>query len=50
MTTDEDMKKIVEKLSKNPKIKKAFEGLLAPLQQDGDSLTIEIPQPSPSTK
>ncbi len=32
---------IVEKMLKNPKILKAMEGLIAPLEQEGDSLTIK---------
>ena len=33
--------KIVEEMLKNPKVLKAMEGLIAPLEQEGDSLTIK---------
>lgn len=33
-------KELIKKLAKNPKIKKAMEGILAPLEQEGDSVTI----------
>ncbi len=32
---------IVKEMLKNPKILKAMEGLVAPLEQEGDSLTIK---------
>lgn len=32
---------IVEKMLKNPKVLKAMERLIAPLEQEGDSLTIK---------
>ena len=31
----------MERMAKNPEIQKAMEGLLAPLEQEGDSLTIK---------
>ena len=34
------MNKIAEELLKNPKMQKALRGMLAPLKQTGDSLTI----------
>ena len=33
--------KIVEEMLKNPKVLKAMEGLIAPLEQEGDILTIK---------
>ena len=34
-------KKMLEKMLKNPKIRKALKGLLEPLKQEGDTLTIK---------
>jgi len=36
----EELTKIAKKLYKDPKIQEALRGILAPLQQKGDSLTI----------
>lgn len=36
----EEQQKIIEKLAKNPKVIKALENLLKPLQQEGDKLII----------
>jgi len=35
-----EINKIVERMAQNPKIAKAVEGILAPLEQEGDSVTI----------
>jgi len=40
--TDKEQEELIKKLANNPKIQKAFEGLLAPLEQEGDSLTISF--------
>ncbi len=34
-------KELIEKMLKNPKIIKAIEGIIAPLEQEGDTLTIK---------
>ena len=38
--TNQEIQKIAKELLKNPKIKKALQGILAPLKEPGDSLTI----------
>ena len=42
MNTKREMNKIAEELLKNPKMQKALRGILAPLKQAGDSLTISL--------
>ena len=37
---EKDLNKLAKELAKNPKIQKALRGILAPLKQSGDSLTI----------
>jgi len=37
---NEEMRKLIDKLEKNPKVMKALAGLLEPLKKEGDSLTI----------
>ncbi len=32
---------LIKKLAENPKIQEAMEGILSPLEQEGDSLTIK---------
>ena len=51
MTTQRElMNRIVEKMSKNPKVLKAVEGMLEPLEQEGDSLTIRTSQKTANKK
>ena len=42
MMSEKTIKEIAEEMLENPKIQKAVEGIMSPLEQKGDSLTIQV--------